>query len=243
MDVSGRARREDHQEERRPAPSRARGGACRRPRHRGCRGGRRAVRGCRRHSTMPETVVRTADPLAQVPPTVDVLREVIDDTGGHRTDTLTGLTVCPERPHVQGGTGSWAASLAQHTRRVRGRVCHPSADARDARPTATAATRRAPRPPLRARLRDRRDAAHPSPRSREHPHARPDPRRRLHSQPHAVAADRRRAAPQPPGLSRGADRDPPPVTRVPAPPHTGGGSQSARGGAASPPRRYQRLDR
>ena len=63
---------------------------------------------------------------------------------------------------------------------------------------------------------------------------RPGPRRWPHSQPHAAAADRRQVAPQYPGPSRGADRDPPPVTRVPAP-RTPAVDRNPRVGA--PPRR------
>ena len=149
-------------------------------------------------TSMIETLIMAAEQLEAVQPDGAGLKEVVGDKGYHSNRTLTDLKALGLRSYISEpdrGRRCWKgrskARDAVYGNRRR--------DTRCAGSSATALSGRTAGAPIRARVRDRRDAAGPSTRPSEHPQAAARAVCRLQPWAAAAAADRCGHAAEPSG--------------------------------------------
>ena len=118
---------------------------------------------------MVETLIAAAEQVESVHSDGPGIEEVVGDKGYHSNEVLTDLQA--QRLQLPLGTGPGPPLLEGPAAGPRRGIWEPSPDSRRAGRSFAAASRRAVGAAVRARVRDRRDAAGPSSRASEHSEA------------------------------------------------------------------------
>ena len=159
-------------------------------------------------TTIGDTTVAAADQIEDAQAEVDdpqAFTALVADKGYHSNEVMVDLQAVGVRSYVA-EAGSRPPRLVQGAGGPSARLCESSAHSGRPRQALDAPTWRAHRAFVRARLRDRRDAAHASARASQYLEAPLDSPRGLQPRRAVPAADRRWHAAQPAGaLSRRAD--------------------------------------